>query len=45
VNFQILGRNGQAPHEDERGRKDTLRLDSGDDVSVIMDSAAIEAAI
>jgi spore coat protein A len=36
VNFQILGRNGQAPHEHERGWKDTLRLDSGDDVSVIM---------
>jgi spore coat protein A len=29
-------RNGQAPHEHERGWKDTLRLDSGDNVSVIM---------
>jgi spore coat protein A len=36
VNFQILDRNGQAPHEHERGWKDTLRLDSGDDVRVIM---------
>jgi spore coat protein A len=36
VNFQILDRNGQAPHDHERGWKDTLRLDSGDDVRVIM---------
>ena len=36
VNFQILDRNGQAPHDYERGWKDTLRLDSGDDVRVIM---------
>lgn len=36
VNFQILDRNGQAPHKYERGWKDTLRLDSGDDVRVIM---------
>jgi spore coat protein A, manganese oxidase len=36
VNFQILDRNGQLPHEYERGWKDTLRLDSGDDVRVIM---------
>jgi spore coat protein A len=36
VNFQILDRNGQAPHTHERGWKDTLRLDSGDEVSVIM---------
>lgn len=48
VNFQILSRNGQAPHEHERGWKDTLRLDSGDEVSVIMrfgSYRAIEAAI
>jgi FtsP/CotA-like multicopper oxidase with cupredoxin domain len=36
VNFQILDRNGQAPRVHERGWKDTLRLDSGDDVRVIM---------
>jgi spore coat protein A len=36
VNFQILDRNGQAPHPHERGWKDTLRLDSGDNVRVIM---------
>jgi spore coat protein A len=36
VNFQILDRNGRAPGEHERGWKDTLRLDSGDDVHVIM---------
>jgi len=36
VNFQILDRNGQAPRDYERGWKDTLRLDSGDDVRVIM---------
>jgi spore coat protein A len=36
VNFQILDRNGQPPHPHERGWKDTLRLDSGDDVRVIM---------
>ena len=36
VNFQILDRNGQAPYAIERGWKDTLRLDSGDDVRVIM---------
>jgi spore coat protein A, manganese oxidase len=36
VNFQILDRNGQAPHDHERGWKDTLRLGSGDDVRVIM---------
>jgi FtsP/CotA-like multicopper oxidase with cupredoxin domain len=36
VNFQILDRNGQAPYDHERGWKDTLRLDSGDDVRVIM---------
>jgi len=36
VNFQILDRNGQAPRDCERGWKDTLRLDSGDDVRVIM---------
>jgi FtsP/CotA-like multicopper oxidase with cupredoxin domain len=36
VNFQILDRNGHPPHEYERGWKDTLRLDSGDDVNVIM---------
>jgi FtsP/CotA-like multicopper oxidase with cupredoxin domain len=36
VNFQILDRNGQAPYPHERGWKDTLRLDSGDDVRVIM---------
>jgi len=36
VNFQILDRNGQGPHEYESGWKDTLRLDSGDNVRVIM---------
>lgn len=36
VNFQILDRNGQPPRDYERGWKDTLRLDSGDDVRVIM---------
>jgi spore coat protein A len=36
VNFQILDRNGQSPRDYERGWKDTLRLDSGDDVRVIM---------
>jgi len=36
VNFQILDRNGQAPRDHERGWKDTLRLDSGDDVRGIM---------
>jgi spore coat protein A len=36
VNFQILDRNGQPAHDHERGWKDTLRLDSGDDVRVIM---------
>ncbi len=36
VNFQILDRNGQSPRVHERGWKDTLRLDSGDDVRVIM---------
>jgi FtsP/CotA-like multicopper oxidase with cupredoxin domain len=36
VNFQIIDRNGRAPHEHERGWKDTLRLDPGDDVRVIM---------
>jgi len=36
VNFQILDRDGQAPRDHERGWKDTLRLDSGDDVRVIM---------
>ena len=36
VNFQILDRNGRAPHDHERGWKDTLRFDSGDDVRVIM---------
>jgi FtsP/CotA-like multicopper oxidase with cupredoxin domain len=36
VNFQILDRNGKAPRDYERGWKDTLRLDSGDDVRVIM---------
>ena len=36
VNFQILDRNGRAPGDHERGWKDTLRLDSGDDVRVIM---------
>ena len=36
VNFQILDRNGQASHDHERGWKDTLRLDSGDDTRVIM---------
>lgn len=35
VNFQILDRNGRAPRPHERGWKDTLRLDSGDDVRVI----------
>jgi spore coat protein A, manganese oxidase len=36
VNFQILDRNGQAPDAHERGWKDTLRLDSGDDARVIV---------
>jgi FtsP/CotA-like multicopper oxidase with cupredoxin domain len=36
VNFQILDRNGRAPHDHERGWKDTFRLDPGDDVRVIM---------
>jgi len=36
VNFQILDRNGQPAHDHERGWKDTLRLESGDDVRVIM---------
>jgi FtsP/CotA-like multicopper oxidase with cupredoxin domain len=36
VNFQILDRNGHTPYEHERGWKDTFRLDSGDDVRVIM---------
>jgi FtsP/CotA-like multicopper oxidase with cupredoxin domain len=36
VNFQILDRNGQAPRDYEGGWKDTLRLDPGDDVRVIM---------
>jgi len=36
VNFQILDRNGQSPHAHERSWKDTLRLESGDDVRVIM---------
>lgn len=35
VNFQIIDRNGQA-RDYERGWKDTLRLESGDDVRVIM---------
>ena len=34
--FQILDRNGQAPYPHEGGWKDTLRLDAGDDVRVIM---------
>jgi hypothetical protein len=34
--LQILDRNGQSPRDYECGWNDTLRLDSGDDVRVIM---------
>ena len=36
VNFQILERNGEAPKPWERGWKDTVSLDNGEEVKLIM---------